>query len=111
MSLPCGKFVVRFPARVETKLKGNGKVSWYGVNGILAGIQRTKRTREGMAILLSDVWHSAVIDFGYVISRILFIKFKFSRNKVFVVVEYGHNEEDSEERERFCNDLGRIVDK
>ena len=44
-----------------------------------------------MVILLNDVWHSAVIDFGYVDSRIQRIKFKFSRVKICVVVGYGPN--------------------
>ena len=63
-----------------------------------------------MAVLLNDVWHSAVIDVGYVSSRILWIKFKFSRVKVCVVVGYDPNGGIGEERERLCNDLGRIVD-
>ena len=41
--------------------------------------------------MLSDVWHSAGIDFGYVSSRILWIKFKFSRVNVCVVVGYDPN--------------------
>ena len=56
-----GKFRVAYLDRM--KLKGNGEVSWYGGNGIIA--------REGVAILLKDVWHSAVLDFGCVSSRIL----------------------------------------
>ena len=50
-------------ALTETKLKGKGGVSWYGVNGITAGVQEIERGREGVAILLKDVWHSAAIDF------------------------------------------------
>ena len=46
------------------KLKGNGEVPWCGVNGIIAGVQEIERAREGVAILLNDVWHSALIDFG-----------------------------------------------
>ena len=61
------------------KLKGNGDVSWCGVNGIIAGVQEMERDREWVAILLNDVWHSAVIDFGCVSSRIIWIKFKFSK--------------------------------
>ena len=41
-----------------------------------------ERARERMAVLLNDVWHSAVVKSGYVSSRILWIKFKFSRVKV-----------------------------
>ena len=68
----------------ETKLKGNGEVSWRGVNGIIAGVQEMKRAREEAGILLNDVWQRAVIDFGCVSSRVFCIKFKFSRVKVCV---------------------------
>ena len=50
---------------------------------------------------MNDVWHIAVIYFGYVSSRIFWIKFKFSRVKVCVVVGYSPNEGDGEERDRF----------
>ena len=56
-----------------------------------------ERAREGVAILLNDVWVNAVVEFGYVSSRILRIKFKFSRVKVCVVVGYGLIEGDGEE--------------
>ena len=72
-----GKFELL--ALTETKLKRNGEVSWCGVNGIIVGVQEMERAREGVAVLLNDVWHSAVIDFGCIGSR---IKFKFSRVKV-----------------------------
>ena len=39
----------------ETKLKGNGEVSWCGVNGIIADVQEMERAREGVAILLNNV--------------------------------------------------------
>ena len=54
-----------------------------------------------MAILLNDVWQSVVIDFGCVSSRILWIKFKFSRVKVCVVMGCSLNETIGEEREKF----------
>ena len=54
--------------------------------------------RERVAVLLNDVWHSAVVKSGYVSSRILLIKFKFSRVIVCVMVGYGPNEGESEER-------------
>ena len=56
-----------------------------------------EKAREGVAILLKNVCHSAVIDFGCVSSRILWIKFTFSRVKVCVVVGYDPNEKDGEE--------------
>ena len=40
-----------------------------------------ERAREGVAVLLNDSLHSVVIFFGCVGSRILRIKFKFSRVK------------------------------
>ena len=50
-----------------------------------------ERARGAVAILLNNVCHSAVIDFGCVSSRILWIKLKFSGVKVCVVVGYGPN--------------------
>ena len=50
------------------------------------------------------------MDFGCVISRILWIKFKFSRVKVCVVVAYKVNEGDGEERDRFWNGMDRTLD-
>ena len=41
-------------ALTETKLKGNGEVSWCGVNGSTACLQEIKRTREDMAVLMND---------------------------------------------------------
>ena len=55
-----GKFELL--ALTETKLKGNGEVSRCGVNGIIAGVQEMERATEWVAILLNDVWHSAVKD-------------------------------------------------
>ena len=43
--------------------------------------------------------------------RVLWIRFKFPRLKVCVVVGYGPNEGNGEERERFWNELDRIVDR
>ena len=64
-----------------------------------------------MGILLSDVWYSAVIDFGFVSSRIFLIKLMFPRVKVCVVVEYSPSEGDVDERDRFWNDMNRILDR
>ena len=80
-------------------------------HGTIASVQEMEIAREGVAVLLNDVGHSAVIDFGYVSSRILWIKFKFSRVQVCVVVGYGPNEGIGEEREKFWNDLDRTVDR
>ena len=50
----------------EMKLKWNGGVSWWGVNGIIAGAQVMERARKVVAIMLNDVWHSVVVHFGCV---------------------------------------------
>ena len=70
-----------------------------------------ERAREGVAILLNDVWHNAVIDFECVNFRILRIKFKFSRVKFCVVVGYGPRKGNVEERGRIWNDMDRILDE
>ena len=62
-----------------------------------------------MAVLLNNVWHSAVVKSGYITSRVLWIKLKFSRVKVCVVVGYGLTEGDGEERDRFWN-MERTLD-
>ena len=44
---------IEFLSLTETKLKGNGEISWCEVNGIIAGVQEVERAREGVAILLT----------------------------------------------------------
>ena len=68
-----------------------------------------ERARKGVAILLNNVLHSVVIVFRCVSSRILWIKFKFSRVKVCVIVGSGPNEGIGEEKERFWSDIDRTV--
>ena len=50
-------------------------------------------------------------DFGCVTSRTLCVKFQFSRVKVCVMVVYVPTEGEVVERERFRNDLDRVVDR
>ena len=52
-----------------------------------------------------------VIDFGCVNSRILWIKFRFSKVTNCVVVGCGPNEGNGEEREKLWNDLDRVVNR
>ena len=58
-------------ALTKTKLKGKEKVSWSGVNVLIAGLQEMERAREGVAVLLNDVLCSALVKSGYVSSRII----------------------------------------
>ena len=39
----------------ETKLKGKGEVSRFGVNVIFASVHEMERAREGVAVLLNGV--------------------------------------------------------
>ena len=79
-------------ALTETKLKGNGEVSWCGVNDIIAGVQEM----GGHPVERCGAQGS---DRRCVSFRILWIKFKFSRLMVCAVVGYDPNEGDGEERE------------
>ena len=58
------------------KIERKWRIIMVWSNGI-TGVQEMERAKEGVAVLLNDMWHSAVIDFGCVSSRILMIKFKF----------------------------------
>ena len=94
---------------IEIKLKGNREVLWYGVDVIITGVQEIEKARESAAVLLNNVWHIAVIDLGCVSFRILWVKYKFSRVKVCVVMVYVSTKEDGKERERFWKRL--VVDR
>ena len=59
---------------------------------------------------MNDERYNATIFFGCVSSRILWVKFKFSRVKSCIVAVYSPNEEEVQQRKRFWNDLYRVVD-
>ena len=79
-------------ALTETKLSENWEVSCCEINRIIAEAQEIEKAREGMAVLMNDEWHIAVIGFGCVSFRVLWVKFKFSRVKVCMVGVYVLNE-------------------
>ena len=58
-------------ASPETKVKGNGEISWCGVIAICTCVQEKEIAREGVRILLNNLWHIVVVVFESVISRIL----------------------------------------
>ena len=58
-------------ALTQTKLKGEGELSWCDVNGIISGVQEMEKAREGTAVLLSDLWPSAVVKSWCDSSRVL----------------------------------------
>ena len=51
-----------------------------------------------MVVLKNDMRHIPVINFGCISSKILWIKFRFSRVKVCEVVGYGSIEGDCEKK-------------
>ena len=50
-----------------------GLFSWCGVNGIITSVQEIERARKGVGVLMNNEWHSAVIDFGCVSFRFLWV--------------------------------------
>ena len=48
----------------KVKFELLGKVSWSGVNVIIASVHEMERAREGVAIVLNYVWHSAIVKSG-----------------------------------------------
>ena len=90
---------------------GNGEVSWYEVYDIIAGVQEIEMARQCVPVLMNDEGHSAMLDFGYASSRALCVNSKFSRAKICAVVVYGPTEKDVEGRERFWNNLNRVLDR
>ena len=82
----------------QTKLKRYGEVSWCGVNDIIAGVQAVERTREAVAVLSNDVWHSTVIDFGCVSLESYGLRSSFQGLKYLVVVGYDPTEGDVKQK-------------
>ena len=65
--------------------------SWY-----LCKSTRERKSMEGISLLLKDVCYGVAVELGCVSFRILLVK--FSRVKGYIVVVYGPNEGDDEER-------------
>ena len=97
-------------AVTETKMKGKGEIKWCDVKCVRAGVEENERGREGVAILMSDLWYEAMVDFDCVSPRILMVKFKFEKVKVCVVVTYGPSEGNVEESTIFWDNLNDVLD-
>ena len=69
------------------------------------GIRENERIGEGIAVLLNNVWYSAVVEFRYVNSRTLRVKIRFSWVKVCTAVANGPTKREDQERKRFWNNL------
>lgn len=60
-------------------------------------VERNRRGRERVKILMSNLSHRAMVDFVCVCIRILMAKFKFENVKVCMVVAYDPTKGDVEE--------------
>ena len=95
----------------ETKLRGKGEFEWGGVKGVRSGVD-AGRAKEGVAMMMNDVWFEAVVGYGCVSSRMLWVKFKFARVKLCVVAVYGPcNDRKECEKDKFWNDLRNVMNK
>jgi len=96
----------------ETNLKGREDFVWNDVHGVRSGREGAGRGKEGVAVLLSDEWYKALVAYKCICSRVMWVKFKFDRVKVCLVVAYGPvNDRSDEEKVRFWNDLGRAMNE
>ena len=55
-----GKFMLL--ALCEIQKKKNEEFSWCWVNGVSMGVQEIERAREGVAVLMTDIWHSVLVE-------------------------------------------------
>ena len=50
--------------------------------GVSAGVEEIERGREGVVVLMKDMWRSGAVDFGRATSKVLWVKFKFLMVKI-----------------------------
>ena len=89
-------------ALCETKLKGKGEVAFGEVTGRVSGVERG-RTREGVALLLSEWMVNKVVKWKEVSSRLMWARVRMGR-------DCWAFERSEEERDEFWNELTRCVD-
>ena len=63
-----------------------GRFHGVGMNGIIVGVGEIERVSEGVSVLKSTEW----INYACVSSRTHWVKFKFLRAKLGVVVVWSH---------------------
>ena len=97
-------------ALCETKMKGRGEAEFGEVIGRISGIERG-RTREGVALLLSERMLRKVVAWEEVSSRLMWVRVRIGRECWAFVSAYGPGSEKTEvERERFWSELTDCVD-
>src|SRR6201990_823295 len=99
-------------ALTETKLKGKGEISFGMYKGIYAGVNERVRAREGVAIVMKDMWWSCVKGSGNIGARIAWVRLRVRREYWVFICAYapvvGTNER---EREAFWENLSECVGK
>ena len=96
----------------EINLKGNEKFLWNDVHGVRAGMKGRERAKEGVGVLMNEEWYKALVKYECVSSRVIYVKFKFKRVKMHIVVAYGPlNDRKKEEKDKFWNELRTIVNE
>ena len=99
-------------ALTETKLKGKGEISFGMYKGIYAGVNERVRAREGVAIVMKDMWWSCVKGSGNIGARIAWVRLRVRREYWVFICAYapvvGTNER---ERESFWESLSECVGK
>ena len=48
---------------INVRRKGNREILWHGVRGICVEVQENESAREGVTVLLNNMWYSAVFEF------------------------------------------------
>ena len=78
-----------------------------GSCGICVKVQKNVKVRGGGAVLLNYVWYSALVELGYVTSKI--IKLNFPRIKVCAVL-YGPTEGNEVKKSKVSGVMTRVFD-
>ena len=77
----------------ETKWKGVGMKEWeYGV-GICAGVNENERAKEGVCMMVSKKWKENIREYGWVGSRIVWVRLKVGIQMWAIVCVYAPTED------------------
>src|SRR6201990_2155529 len=76
-------------ALTETKLKGKGEMSFGMYKGIYAGVNERVRAREGVTIVMKDVWWSYVKWSGSIGARIVWVRLRIRREYWIFICAYA----------------------
>lgn len=95
----------------ETKLKGCKKWEWNGGWGIRGGVNEC-REKNGVAIILNERAKRGVKDYGWVSSRLVWVRIKVGIERWAVICGYAPtNDCKCEEREKFWEEVEECMGK